>query len=248
MVSVNVIYINIYILYIACDQDHCGNLCPIGQYFNESTSPGNCQLCNALCPSCFGESDQECYTCVVGHVRTNFSWCVPITCQSNEYLPPGTNICQPCANNCISCESHHNCSVCDPQYMLFSDSGLCFLSPPKGTYLHSTLSLNSCPVNCKECTNSECTLCIQGLFLYEGNCLISCPLDAYYLGPNTNQCIKCHSTCATCNGKTQYNCTSCPGQTALLDYSHQCLLFCNISSYLDTTHMLCKCNIYIYIY
>ena len=185
------------------------------------------------------------------HIRTKLSRCVPLgdLCQSNEYLPPGTNICQLCAYNCISCESHHNCSVCLYPYKLFSDSGLCFLYVPLDAYGDYTLiSLISCTINCKICnSSSSCILCIPGFFILEGVCVNICPFVGYYYSPGyINECIKCHISCATCNGGSEYNCTSCAQGVGLLDYSHQCFLFCNLSSYYDITHMVCMGTIYIY--
>ena len=69
--------------------------------------------------------------------------------------------------------------------------------------------------NCKRCSgdcagcSSEtvCTSCRTGTYLYQGKCPTSCPLNLY-TNQNTLRCERCDASCLTCKNVSTY-CTSC---------------------------------------
>ena len=76
-----------------------------------------------------------------------------------------------------------------------------------GYYESSVQIAGKCPNECQICeTFTLCTYCSAGFFLFNANCLSSCP--ARYLGDNaTRTCIACPYDCYTCDSTG--SCLSC---------------------------------------
>ena len=87
---------------------------------------------------------------------------------------------------------------------------------PLGTYRDNQLSeCINCTSICLSCLNSSyCTGCDIGYYLYQGQCLTSCPPGTYL---SNSSCISCPSGCYSCNSSA--NCTSCDSALSLLDIS-----------------------------
>ncbi|CAG8776980.1 7236_t:CDS:2, partial [Dentiscutata heterogama] len=80
-----------------------------------------------------------------------------------------------------------------------------------------------CPSACLDCslknpadlTNPsgnggvQCSSCLPGFVLDNGNCVKTCP-PGKVVNPNDNlNCIACNSACATCSGPSASECLSC---------------------------------------
>ncbi len=78
--------------------------------------------------------------------------------------------------------------------------------------------------NCVVANETRCTACYQGFYLNKGRCY-PCPNgsvcngytfscnNGYY--NNGSDCIACHSSCKTCSGAKNNNCTSCDSRAYL---------------------------------
>jgi hypothetical protein len=75
--------------------------------------------------------------------------------------------------------------------------------------------------------NDNCLICDAGSYRHEGECVESCP-DGFYAFGSTNteasQCKKCDSTCSTCSGPGNDECTAC--QATLLLNAGVCSFPC----------------------
>ena len=144
-----------------------------------------------------------CYTnCPAGSVASNSSTCVD--CNSP---------CKTCTEHPSKCTS---CLSCCGNLFNFK----CLTSCPVGTYsINGTCQY--CAYNCKTClgSNTTCTSCPEGKILYNGACYDKCPyvmiggICTFNCAKGLyktamNQCEKCDSRCATCEGVPS-NCTTC---------------------------------------
>ena len=67
-----------------------------------------------------------------------------------------------------------------------------------------------CPSTCAACTGKDpglCTSCVLGSFLYQGNCIPSCP-PTTYTNTSARACQECTSNCETC-GNSVSDCLTC---------------------------------------
>lgn len=62
----------------------------------------------------------------------------------------------------------------------------------------------SCGIDFIRGNSGDC-ICRQGLILFEGNCLSTCPSGTYQIG---DVCRECVSSCVECDALGR--CTSCP--------------------------------------
>lgn len=66
-----------------------------------------------------------------------------------------------------------------------------------------------CSANVNTCYSSVVALsCMQSFFLSNQTCVANCP-NAFYANKVNLNCDACDNSCATCNGPTSSNCTSC---------------------------------------
>ncbi len=77
-----------------------------------------------------------------------------------------------------------------------------------------------CPSNCDVCSNENtCTTCSSTYYLYQSQCLSSCPVTTYTFGTN---CLDCSSYCDTCVDSN--TCTVCTN--GYYFYQSQCYVKC----------------------
>jgi hypothetical protein len=107
------------------------------------------------------------------------------TCITGFFLQP-PNLCQACANGCMTCigTSATSCSQCLPTFTR-DPTGTCVCSV--GTFydgISSCISCNSAIPGCGECSSSTvCALCTF----------------AYYQPLGTTSCLACTSNCHQCD-------------------------------------------------
>lgn len=181
-------------------------LCNSTSVLKSLNSQGFCCLstqyldANNICTDC----DSNCQTCV--STATNCLSChgnlnlLFVTgqgncqCQTNQILDVSGKFCTTCNTGCAVCSgSIDNCQSCIPHYFLANNiicepcdivCGTCF-----GT-----------ATNCSSCSNVTLTLnyfngigscaCPSGLFLYNGSCDSSCPINDYIENTESNTCDK----------------------------------------------------------
>lgn len=147
-----------------------------------------CFDCDASCETC--STSSTCDTCPFEHGRHAISvlnfLCFP-DCSTTQFFDLGLLACDSCSANCQSCINTANeCSSCSgftpTRYLkdgeCIQDCGVGFYGDPSGVS-----TCEACHGNCKTCTSSSeltCTSCDPlGTFsyLYDGECLISCPAN-----------------------------------------------------------------------
>ena len=196
------------------------NYCPTRTYKNVTTMM--CYDCPTGCKTC--SSSDWCKTCASGYSRYLDSTIQNQSCIQNcptgyfsEYSSlDGTYECQACDSSCAACNgsSSSQCTDCPGDEIL--SRGSCFSSSfscPDGTYLDSLQCL-ACSKGCALCSEiSYCVTCQSG----------------YTLGTTTGLCelsqSSCDSSCNTCSGSTEYDCTSCT--SPLVFQTGTCLRSCS---------------------
>ncbi|KAL4503914.1 hypothetical protein ABPG72_022544 [Tetrahymena utriculariae] len=172
--------------------------CETGYTFDVTSN--KCQpQCDSSCLTCNKPNDaNSCLSCKDGSFLNNLSQCLP--CKSP---------CQKCsvsADKCTSCITNYNlnillqqCSpICDSSCKTCSeakDSSKC-LSCQDG-YFFTSNTCQKCKQPCQTCQDQsdKCLSCITSDFTYDAS-QFKCTSS-------------CHSSCKTCSGPSQSNCTSC---------------------------------------
>ena len=117
----------------------------------------------------------------------------------------------------------------------------CVEKCPVGTFQNHHMCIK-CPELCTECTDQHtCVSCVDGAIrLDDGLCAEGCPSLTYLAQDHT--CKSCHSSCLSCNGRSEHNCTDCPGQFSLQD--GQCVIrnpeSCEFRQYFDHRALECR--------
>lgn len=125
--------------------------------------------------------------------------------------------------------------MCNSDY--HSYQGFCISVCPSGTAIHPITGNCGCDPKCSKCSNySTCTLCANSsLWVYNGNCVISCPGASYQSSGN---CFPCSTGCLNCTINT---CSLCLNTSFL--YNNLCYGDCNFISFQydksGTTCVLC---------
>ncbi|KAM3140426.1 hypothetical protein pb186bvf_007406 [Paramecium bursaria] len=175
----------------------------------------------------------------VQHETNQFQCMQP--CDDGYYADYGVYQCKPCTNNCQTCSNKSSyCLSCKPNF--FFSKNIC---------------LTSCQRSYQDYINWKCAGgCDNGFTINENNiqaCVSQCgdyypnqkyQYQQYCLSapPKTGgyciqyQCGNCDSSCLSCNGPYQYNCTACSSGTYLLN--GYCGTGCGWS-YFDTTTNNC---------
>ena len=99
-------------------------------------------------------------------------------CYPGKTPSASKEVCVSCPNGCIECDVNLKCISCSSNLYLVPETGEC----------------KSCGGNCKTCSASSCSECLQ----------------EYYVDSKDKKCIRCPENCMVCS---DYNtCTSCkPG-------------------------------------
>ncbi|KAI6037038.1 growth factor receptor domain-containing protein [Pisolithus microcarpus] len=215
-------------------------------YFLDSS--GNCEICQLGCSQCTDGSG-DCITCKSGYTQdaNDRTMCNAAsqttsggtTCPNGSYSN-GTS-CEPCATECQTCtgSTSNDCIICASG--TYSLNGSCVQTNSGGVCQGSSLIANNnkhecdtCGPKCTSCqipnfnvastTNqAQCTGCLPGYVLYQGQCIGSCP-SGTFLSPTDNlTCTACDSTCSTCAGSASY-CLTCANNK--LASNGQCVSSC----------------------
>lgn len=187
--------------------------CPEG-YFAQKTPTNACKTCYYDCKTCI--ESVLCSTC-------------PYTRYQN---PSFAGTCSVCSSGCKICSSSKICTACEPGYYLSNSN--CVTSCPinytpdslceqciLGTiipickicnngFFYDTNRCKACDAKCSICygtSSAECTQCSTGYFLFNTECISTCPDGYYSYSIPKNTCFRCVFYCKTCTG---YNtCISC---------------------------------------
>jgi len=203
--------------------------------------------CSTNCYDCSGPTDTECTSCKVGSYFLNGE-CLQ-DCPAGYYKENITLECKLCSPTCGTCSGPDSnecltCNVTLPYF--FSPNSSCLATCPDNYYPndlppipHKTCEL--CNTTCQNCFGpnaDNCLSCPTAFpYFFEANncCLESCPINFFI--NQSNFCEACHSTCRSCNGNSEYNCTSCEG---LYLYNSTCLVDCPPGYWQNSSNFTCQ--------
>jgi len=241
-------------------------VCPTGQFMDSITN--QCTFCNGFgqavqgntcfCSSTFFPTSTGCQPCPANSIYNSASrQCTCLSgftlvnnqCTNIPSCPQGAqwnavtsacqcltqghfiinNVCAPCPAN-----SQWNGTACQCQ------SGF-------------VLSGNSCIVSCAvgSTWNGQSCVCSSGYNLIGGSCVICDPNSSYnssqatclcnsgFYG-NWQRCFPCDSSCATCSGPANTQCTSCRG-TSSLNSNGRCGSGCPAGQYVSPNNNCLPC-------
>ncbi|KAJ7034556.1 TNFR/NGFR cysteine-rich region family protein [Mycena alexandri] len=196
------------------------------------TDAGDCSICELGCTSC-APSTGICTACKTGFTQdaNDKTKCNPppsitttgTTCPDGAFAN-GQN-CAPCSGSCKTCTAgtSNDCVQCAAGTYLFN--GACVSADANGVCAGSALIANndklecdSCGAKCISCkipnfsaistvNQLQCTGCIPGFVLSNGQCVASCPAGTF-VGQDNLTCTLCDSSCATCTGSSTF-CLTC---------------------------------------
>lgn len=82
----------------------CLSQCPLGKFGDSKTN--KCTLCNSLCESCNGPSDNQCLTCKPGRFLTGGK--CELSCPAGTWPNLASKKCEPCHSTCATCLGGNN--------------------------------------------------------------------------------------------------------------------------------------------
>lgn len=229
------------------------------------TSTGDCQVCELGCSQC-ADGTATCISCEHGFTQNanDNTKCIqlPAVTSGGTTCPDGSfnagSQCSPCSPSCSTCNgpSSNNCIVCAAGQSLFNSS--CVATSSNGVCEGSNGMIannnkqecDTCGAKCTACeipnfsvasifAQLQCTGCLPGFFLSQGNCVGSCP-SGTFLSPQDNlTCTACSSSCGTCLGSADF-CLTCSSSQQLTS-SGQCVSTCPTGTF--TSNGACvKCH------
>ncbi|CAD8048323.1 unnamed protein product [Paramecium sonneborni] len=174
--------------------------------------------CVDICPYETYEQNSECFNCPNNCLECNSFGC--IKCQVGTYLNDGlcdsyclimyNDVKNECVEICTNEEYQyidHCYSECPINTLQYKQN--CLLNCPQKTVQFQNLCFN-CPERCDICLNEyECLKCNSLYFLFEGSCVLKCPLSLPYED--------------TVNSICSYD---CPPNT--FTKKHTCVLTCDL--------------------
>ncbi|EAS00754.2 zinc finger lsd1 subclass family protein (macronuclear) [Tetrahymena thermophila SB210] len=194
--------------------------------------------CSQWCISC---NPTTCLQCDITHYLYKGSCYV--TCPTTTYIDQNRE-CHDCDASCATCSGPNNtdCITCPPGKLLYNNGGwTCVSNCPATNYYSDGTKCQKCDSSCLTCSggaNNNCQTCNAGVFLYQNQCLASCPSNTFVSG---TQCVNCDGSCKTCTGASNQQCASCD-TTYLLTQgtSKSCVSNCGNSLYPNTTNHTCS--------
>ncbi|KAM0755207.1 growth factor receptor domain-containing protein [Meredithblackwellia eburnea MCA 4105] len=161
--------------------------CPSRTFFSSSTS--SCTSCNPVCETCYGSSTNECLSCRIPNVLLEGK-CVAVDTK--------TGVCD--GSSVITLSGGK------PGWVWDSGKGVCDALPAKCT----AGGIDSFTLSSTR-SQLKCSACLSGTYLYQGNCVETCP-SGTTVGTDGVSCVSCTGSCSTCSLSTSY-CLSCTDST-----------------------------------
>lgn len=210
--------------YLFTDSLTCQQSCPLflGYVAQSVGSQLFCMACSdPFCLHCTVVAFGSCTLC--NNISTLNNGICLSSCPSISYYVLNS-VCVACDVSCYSCfgAGSMSCLRCAAGYA--NNTGVCSNSCPLGTAFIANLATCGCDTQCLTCSSLNyinCTACMNAsLFVYQGQCITSCPLGSYKSGMN---CLICPSGCAVCTG---VSCSSCESNWYIFNSS--CYSNCNL--------------------
>ncbi|KAL4454218.1 hypothetical protein ABPG74_012175 [Tetrahymena malaccensis] len=222
--------------------NQCVSKCPDG-FFQEQiqqTEPNKqqiskwvCSRCHQACTTCFGYQINQCNGCRKYYTLVTPNTCQHPKCEANYYAL-NDKICIQCPSNCLSCTANEMCFRCENGFILINGKCQNTVCKPGQIFVYENLKCEYCNEGCTECigNKSYCLNCQQNYYLWNNQCLQTCPYGFYkqlsvlnqsgnvnidpnnndnqQIGASSNYCSPCNETCSDCIGPSQNDCSSCP--------------------------------------
>ncbi|XP_010777410.1 proprotein convertase subtilisin/kexin type 5b isoform X2 [Notothenia coriiceps] len=206
----------------------CVSRCPAGTFSNKASS--QCEDCVTGCFSC--QDDKHCQHCRRGLFLQDEA-CVS-SCQRGF---PQDAVCWPCATECASCRGNSShCLSCEEHFLLLEHS--CRSHCLEGYYATET-ECYRCPAQCTECNQDGlCNKCAKYYFLHKDKCEDDCP-NGFFASEVSQECIRCHADCASCDGPDFDDCDVCINPKAVR-HNGECRVNCPDNTYYDATTNECR--------
>ncbi|KAK7933749.1 hypothetical protein WMY93_004645 [Mugilogobius chulae] len=223
------------------DRLQCVSACPSGSYQHDHT---HCRECHSSCSECLGPSEADCVSCSHLSSLLKLGRCVS-QCGPGFYSQD--NNCYACDPSCESCfPDKPLCTSCPPGAALHH--GKCISECPPQHYKDSHSRCRACHSSCSSCWGpsvSQCSDCLSGLFLQQGQCVETCGEGMY---PQHQTCHNCHPSCRSCVGPLASDCVLClkPEQVLVPQYHSSqhgiCAAKCPKFSFTDQQHVCRDCD------
>ncbi|KAL4263173.1 EGF-like domain-containing protein [Pleurotus pulmonarius] len=226
------------------------------------TSTGDCKLCQLGCDRC-ADGTSVCLACKSGFTQdaNDRTKCTPVptSTSSGTICPQGSfangATCSPCSPSCQSCTggTSNDCTVCAPNTFAFN--GGCVRASADGVCEGSTRiadnnkrSCDACPAKCSACripnfdetsiaSKLQCTACIPGSFLSNGQCVDACPAGTVVSSQDNFTCTPCDSSCTSCAGDPKFCLTCANNQLATSD--GKCVQSCPSNTFSSSSSTTC---------
>ncbi|EAR86624.2 transmembrane protein, putative (macronuclear) [Tetrahymena thermophila SB210] len=187
-----------------------------------STCTGNFKIVGQNCvqcdPKCNGCDSTGCKSCASGFYFVEGSkQCNTCDIQNGKFIQNSLT-CISCNSKCKTCSgpSESDCILCNGQLTRDINNQCVVCNVDNGFYIDSiNQRCLPCAQNCKKCTGpsiGECTQCAKDLYLSNDNagnqvCQECNIQNGYFI--SINKCLKCDSSCKTCNGTSSSECLTC---------------------------------------
>lgn len=166
----------------------------------------------------------------------------------------GTHLCHFSCLTCTKSLDLNACSTCKPGYSL--SVSMCQPIAPPGQVVSGGSPAGSCPANhyksfdmvctscsasCANCNNftGYCSECNPGFKIDPfGKCIASCTGMYGYIESSKDYCGRCHPSCATCNGGTSNNCSTCDAAKSFTQSGTTCIDRCVGTASANTSYLM----------
>ncbi len=137
-----------------------------------------CTACPSGCENCTHQGCQSCENTKTLNVLNNLC---ENSCPDGFYTNSSTRICQQCHLSCATCNglTSKDCLTCSDTFVPNDLDNTCIkFCLEINHYFDSNLGeCAPCDPSCLTCTSStECTSCVRGKNLFEGECADTCPI------------------------------------------------------------------------
>ena len=215
--------------YFSKSTSECLSVCPLAQYTYTLTTP---YYCYVSCP----EPDYNFID------ATSQKVCIAACSSTRYFVIYATNTCAPCYSACLTCTDvqQNSCTSCDPagSTSFLTDAGYCLVSCPPNLFIYLLNSSKKCYTVCPTTDSFNYINAISSA----KECISTCG-PGFWVETATNYCKPCDTTCKTCSGGTNLQCSSCEtgGSYKYLTYDNKCLSACPSYLYLSNFSCLQTC-------